>query len=207
VLRQNLLLSIMAAIGVVGLGISVYLTTIHYTHTPPVCTVTGIINCANVLKSQYSVIPGTGSASTGIPITFAGGLWFVVSGVLAVLGLVAAYRDQPEPNRLRLIQLLWSAVGMLFVLNLVFDEIVRLHNICEWCTVVHILTLATFMLAWYRFASPESETYDTVRDYRQPAHPAKGPRTGSSHGYALPRSVRSRAVSGHTAAKTSRRRG
>src|SRR5215469_15426572 len=94
VLRQNLMLSTMAVIGVVGLGISIYLTTIHYTHTAPVCTVTGIINCANVLKSQYSVIPGTGNASTGIPITFAGGLWFVVSGVLAVLGLVAAYRDQ-----------------------------------------------------------------------------------------------------------------
>src|SRR5215469_4397311 len=84
-LRQNLSLSIMAAIGVVGLGISAYLTTIHYTHTAPVCSISGLINCANVLKSPYSVIPGTGNASTGIPITFPGAIWFVVSGVLAVL--------------------------------------------------------------------------------------------------------------------------
>jgi uncharacterized membrane protein len=206
VVRRNPLLSTMVAIGVVGVGISIYLTTIHYTHTAPVCTVTGIINCANVLKSQYSVIPGTGSATTGIPITLPGGVWFVVSGGLAVVGLVAAYRDRPEPNQLRLAQLLWSAAGLLFVFYLVFDEIVQLHNICEWCTAVHILTLITFMLAWYRFASPQSEMNDVGREYRQPAHPVKGPRTGSSHGYALPRSVRSRAVTGHTTAKASRRR-
>ena len=63
-MRRNPLLSPKVALGVVGLGISIYLTTIHYTHTAPVCTVTGIINCASVLKSSYSVIPGT-----SIPIT------------------------------------------------------------------------------------------------------------------------------------------
>jgi uncharacterized membrane protein len=206
VLRQNPLLSIIAAIGVVGLGISIYLTTIHYTHTAPVCSIGGIINCANVLKSPYSVIPGTGNATTGIPITFPGGLWFVVSGGLAVVGLVSAYRGQPEPERLSLIQVVWAGGGLLFVFYLVFDEIVRLHNICEWCTAVHILTLITFMLAWYRFASPGSERYDTAREYRQPAHPVKGSRTGGVHGYALPRSVRSRAIAGHTPAKAGRRR-
>jgi uncharacterized membrane protein len=207
VLRRNLLLSIMAAIGVVGLGISIYLTTIHYTHTAPVCSIGGIVNCANVLKSPYSVIPGTGNATTGIPITFPGGLWFVVSGALAVVGLVSAYRDRPEPGRLRLIQLLWAAGGLLFVFYLVFDEIVQLHNICEWCTAVHFLTLITFMLAWYRFASPESAAPASAPEYLRPAHPAKGPRTGSARGYALPRSVRSRATSGQTPAKARNRSG
>jgi uncharacterized membrane protein len=207
VLRQNLLLSSMALIGVVGLGISIYLTTIHYTHTAPVCSIGGIVNCANVLKSPYSVIPGTGNATTGIPITFPGGLWFVVSGGLAVVGLVCAYRDRPEPERLPLIQLLWAGGGLLFVFYLVFDEIVRLHNICEWCTAIHFLTLITVMLAWYRFASPESAAPATAVEYLRPAHPAKGPRTGSAHGYALPRSVRSRAASGHTPAKARNRRG
>jgi uncharacterized membrane protein len=207
VLRQNLWLTAMAVIGVVGLGISIYLTTIHYTHTAPVCSISGLVNCANVLKSPYSIIPGTGNASTGIPITIPGMVWFVVSGSLAVVGLVSAYRDRPEPKRLRLAQLLWAAVGMLFVLSLVFDEIVRLHNICEWCTAVHFLTLITFIGAWYRFASPDSAAPATAVEYFRPAHPAKGPRTGSAHGYALPRSVRSRAASGRTPAKARDRRG
>ena len=196
VLRQNPLLCSMAAIGVVGVGISIYLTTIHYTHTAPVCTVTGIINCANVLKSPYSVIPGT-----TIPITIPGMLWFVVSGALAVVALVSAYRGRPEPERLPLVHLLWAAVGLLFVFYLVFDEIVRLHNICEWCTAVHVLTFITFMLAWYRFASPGPQTHEIAAEYRRPAYPVKGPRTSTAHGYALPRSARSRAVAGHPPTK------
>jgi uncharacterized membrane protein len=27
---------------------------------------------------------------------------------------------------------------------------VRLHKICEWCTVIHVLTLISFLLAFYR---------------------------------------------------------
>jgi hypothetical protein len=131
----------------------------------------------------------------------------VASGSLAVVGLVAAYRGRPEPNWLRLVQLLWAAGGLLFVFYLVFDEIVRLHNICEWCTAVHFLTLITFMLAWYRFASPESAAPASAVEYLRPAHPAKGPRTGSAHGYALPRSARSRVTSRHAPAKARNRRG
>jgi hypothetical protein len=52
---------------------------------------------------------------------------------------------------LRQAHLLWSALGMLFVLYLVYAEIVALHSLCEWCTVVHLLTFATFLLALNRW--------------------------------------------------------
>ena len=77
----------------------------------------------------------------------------MVSGALAVVALVSAYRDRADPERLPLVQLIWAAVGLLFVLYLVFDEIVRLHNICEWCTAVHVHQFVTFILAWYPFAA------------------------------------------------------
>ncbi len=191
--RQPLLVAILAC-AAIGVGISVYLTTIHYEHVAPVCTVTGIINCSNVLKSRFSTVPGT-----SLPITIPGMLWFLLSGALALLGLAAAWRGKEEHARLRLYQVLWSAAGMLFVLYLVYAEIVQLHNICEWCTGVHILTLVTFILAWYRFAEQGRVAAETT--YGSPKAPAdrnrKAVSVNSSHavrGYALPRSVRSKAA-------------
>jgi uncharacterized membrane protein len=206
--RQSLLVGIVAC-AVVGLGISVYLTTIHYEHVAPVCTVTGIINCANVLKSRFSVVPGT-----GIPITIPGMFWFVISGGLALVGLFRYWRGEDEPARLRLVQLLWSAAGLLFVLYLVYDEIVQLHIICEWCTGVHILTLVTFILAWYRFSELGRTQVEAAR--RSPgARPAieKSRKAASvngtraAQGYALPRGVRSKAAGGRRSGSSRPSRG
>jgi uncharacterized membrane protein len=189
--RHQPLLVAMVAIALVGVGISIYLTTIHYAHVAPACTVNGIINCSSVLKSRFSTVPGT-----TVPITIPGMVWFLVSGTLAMTGLVRIWRGQDEPERLRLYQLVWAAGGMLFVLYLVYAEIVQLHNICEWCTGVHILTLATFILAWYRFTADSRAQFNSVSlaDRRgqsvreRPASDAV--RSRGTHGYALPRSAR-----------------
>jgi uncharacterized membrane protein len=199
--RRQPLLSSMVVIALAGFGIAIYLTTIHYTHTPPVCSVTGIINCSNVLKSIYSVVPGT-----GIPITIPGMLWFLVSGGLALAGLVFVRRNQDEPERLPLYQLLWSASGLAFVLYLVYDEIVRLHYICEWCTAVHVLTFVTFILAWYRFISFGRAQQVSAVEYHEPTRQAHQRRTGSVHGYTLPRSARSKSVARRSPAKAARSR-
>jgi uncharacterized membrane protein len=135
-----------ALMAVAGLAVSIYLTTVHYADVPLVCTNTGAIDCSAVTTSKYSVVPGT-----NLPITIPGMLWFVVSGGLAIYTLVLHRQRRPEPERLRLLQLLWGGAGLAFVLYLVYVEIVLVHKICEWCTVVHVLTLATFLVALYRF--------------------------------------------------------
>jgi uncharacterized membrane protein len=188
-LRRQWMLTAMAAMAVVGVGITIYLTTIHYTHTPPACSMTGLINCSNVLKSVYSVIPGT-----SIPITFPGLLWFLVSGGLALIGLISLRRDEREPERLSLYQMIWATGGMIFVLYLVFDEIVQLHYLCEWCTGVHILTFATFLLAWIRFTGSGRVEQAYTPAYREPERQAHQRRTGTAHGYTLPRSARSKSA-------------
>jgi uncharacterized membrane protein len=199
--RRQWALTAIVAIAVVGLGISAYLTTIHYTHTPPVCSVSSIINCNNVLKSAYSMIPGT-----GIPITIPGMLWFLVSGGLALFGLISIWRDEREPSRLALYQMVWATGGMIFVLYLIYDEIVQLHNICEWCTAVHILTFITFILAWYRFTGSDRVQQAYVHEYREPSHQAHQRRTGNVHGYALPRSARPKSSTRRSPAKAGRSR-
>jgi uncharacterized membrane protein len=132
------------ALALVGLAISIYLTVEHYAKIPLFCSTTGLVNCSSVLTSQYSVVPGT-----SFPITIPGLIWFVVSGGLAVWGLVAAWRDQPEPAWLRQAQQGWGALGLLTVLYLVSVEIDQVHHLCEWCTVVHLAVLATFLISLY----------------------------------------------------------
>lgn len=127
----------LSAMAVAGLAIAVYLTLTHSGSVPLVCTIGAAINCAAVTHSAYSLIPGT-----SIPISVLGIVWFVVSGALAIWAT-------SEP-RLRPAHLAWAGLGLAVVLYLIYVEIVILHQICEWCTVVHLLVIATFVVALYR---------------------------------------------------------
>ena len=74
-------------------------------------------------------------------------IWFIVSGGFAAAMLWYPAREQREPSRLRLWFVLWAGAGLVFVLYLVYAEIVQLRAFCAWCTGVHILTLVIFLLA------------------------------------------------------------
>jgi uncharacterized membrane protein len=135
----------LSSIAALGLAIGAYLTATHANAVPLVCSINSVINCASVTHSAYSVIPGT-----TIPISILGVAWFVVSGLLSLLAWRAVSSRTPEPNWLRPLHVVWAGVAVLFVLYLVYVEIVTLHQICEWCTVVHLLVVATFVLALLR---------------------------------------------------------
>jgi uncharacterized membrane protein len=124
------------AAGVVGVGISIYLTMLHYAGITPACPVSGTINCEAVLSSSYAVIAGT-----SVPTSVAGILWFGVSALLWGL-------------RFGPVHMAWSAVGLLTVLYLVFIEIVRVGAICLWCTAAHVLVVAIVMISAVVSLSP-----------------------------------------------------
>jgi uncharacterized membrane protein len=131
-----------------GVGISVYLTTVHYQHVPLICSSQGLIDCAHVLSSPYSVVPGT-----SIPISVPGLGWCVVSAILAVAVLYFGL----EQRRLLWVQFAWSLLGMLTVLYLVYVEIVRLHALCIWCTILHGLILIMFLITIFYLQRARSE--------------------------------------------------
>jgi uncharacterized membrane protein len=146
-------MAVQALLSLVGLAVAAYLTSVHYAGVPLACTKGGIVDCAAVTTSTYSVIPGT-----QVPITLPGMLWFVVNAGF----VLAAWRARGwVPPRLVVAHAAWGALGLLTVLYLVFVEIVRLHKICEWCTVIHVLTLISFLLAFYRL----QQIPDTVGEY------------------------------------------
>lgn len=123
------------ALWLVGLAVSAYLTFEHYTaSTTLVCADTGVINCANVTTSKWSYL-------FGIPVALLG-LLYNVGGTLFAF-VIAPRRPA---GRVRVAGTLYTGAGLLFVLYLVWAELVMIGQICSWCTVVHVVTAVLFMI-------------------------------------------------------------
>ncbi len=123
-------------LSIVGLGISFYLTLVHYAHVTLVCPLHGtLIDCAAVVQSPQSII-------LGVPIAVWGMVWFVLAAVFASLAL----RADP-PSWLRPLTLGWSIVGLLSVLYFLYLELDVIGHLCIWCTTAHVLVLAYFVCA------------------------------------------------------------
>lgn len=121
-------------LSICGFGVATYLTVAHYSHTPLVCSDKGFVNCENVTKSAQSVF-------LGVPVALWGLLFFV--GMIAV-NLPVAWRS--SDRRIHALRLAMTVVGMCFVLYLVSAELLIIKNICLWCTSVHVVTFALFVL-------------------------------------------------------------
>lgn len=131
--------AVLGAIGVAGVAISIYLTTVHYAKAPLVCSSTGVVNCERVLSSGYSSV-------FGVPISLGGIVWFAV---LAALGLATLLRT-PEPLWLQPAQVAWGFLGLLTVIYLIGVEALALGVLCAWCTALHVLIVAALLLAIVR---------------------------------------------------------
>jgi len=127
-------------LSVIGIGIALYLTSVHYETAPLLCSTSGFIDCGRVINSAYSLIP-----LTDISITIPGLFWSIIMGIIA---LVLALGISPF-HRLLLerIQVWVEIPAALAVLYLLYAEIVLLHAICVWCTAFHVVIICTFGLS------------------------------------------------------------
>jgi uncharacterized membrane protein len=123
------------AASLTGLGVSIYLTAVHYSSILLACPANSVINCEQVLSSPYGVIGGS-----SVPTSAAGIAWFAVSALIAA-GLLAGREG------LARVQMGWAALGLLTVLFLVYVEIVQLGAVCVWCTAAHLLVLLIFLVS------------------------------------------------------------
>lgn len=122
------------AISIAGIGISIYLLIVHYQPSALVCTNSGVVDCQKVLTSPQSVI-------FGIPVPIFGLAFFL--GMTA-MSLPGAWRSTSVwLARARLVSVV---VGMGMVIYLISQEALVLHVICLWCTGVHVLTFAMFLI-------------------------------------------------------------
>ncbi len=149
-------------VALLGVGDAAYLTVEHFSGTSHLagCKAGGVINCAKVTTSAESHF-------LGMPVALLGLIYFV----LAIPFLLPAAWRTPD-RRVRVFRQLCAVGGLGFVLWLVYAEFVKIHNICEYCTGVHILTLILFVLITYGTLvtaplpglGPDEDTHDEQAD-------------------------------------------
>ncbi len=124
-----------AILVVLGLADAAYLTLTHFSeHVRLACADSGTIDCAKVTTSPQSYI-------LGVPVAVLGLAYFLIAAVLCA---PPAWRA-PEPL-VRAARLAWAIGGVGTVVYLVYAELFEIDAICLWCTLVHVVTIALFVV-------------------------------------------------------------
>lgn len=126
------------ALAVLGLGIAVYLTYVHYAGIESVCAIAH--GCEKVQTSEWSTF-------AGVPVALLGLLGFV--------GILAALIVDGEPGRLAAVTFTW--IGLAFSFYLTYREIFSIKAICIWCTTLNGILVILAVLTTIRFLRAEQE--------------------------------------------------
>ena len=130
-------------LSLLGLGLSVYLTITHYTDSAPAgCPVNSVVNCAKVTTSPESMIFGV------FPVAVLGLAFYVF-----MVAVNSPWSWRPGMPLIRIARLAGVITGIVFVLYLVYVELIEVNAICEYCTGVHVITFALFGLVMYSTAA------------------------------------------------------
>ncbi len=122
------------ALCAVGLALSGYTLWVHIQPSALVCVNGGTIDCQAVLTSAQSVV-------LGVPVPVFGIVFFLASGALC---LPFAWRSSDA--RVHILRLAVATVGIFTVLYLISTELFTVKKICLWCTGVHVVTFALFVI-------------------------------------------------------------
>jgi len=126
-----------------GLGVSVYLTVAHYVSPALlICSEKGLVNCAAVTTSPESIVFGV------FPVAVLGLAFYVF-----MAAITSPWAWRPSWPWIRWVRLGSVAAGMVFVLYLVYTELITLNAICLWCTSVHVITFLLFALIVFSAAA------------------------------------------------------
>jgi uncharacterized membrane protein len=113
-----------------GLGISGYLTYVHYAGIEPICAASG--GCEKVQSSSYADV-------AGVPVA--------LLGLIGYAAILVAVLLPGEPARMAASSM--ALVGLGFSLYLTYLEVFEIDATCQWCvgsavvmTVLAVLTAA-----------------------------------------------------------------
>ena len=140
-------------LSLLGLGLSIYLTIGHFRGAQFLaCSDSGVVNCAVVTTSAQSYF-------LGIPVAVLGLVNFVIMVIMN-----SPWGWRAKNYWVHVARFVLVMVGMAFVLWLVSAELLIINHICLYCTGVHIVTFALFIvlvnvspaqLGWVKSASSE----------------------------------------------------
>jgi uncharacterized membrane protein len=124
----------MLVIATLGLALTIYLTYVHYSGTPPLCSTTHN-TCLKVQTSQYAEL-------AGVPVALIG-----LIGYVTILGSLLA----PDREQTRFATTALALVGFGFSAYLTYRELFSLHEVCEECVTSAVMMTVIACLAIWRF--------------------------------------------------------
>jgi uncharacterized membrane protein len=137
------------ALSAAGLALSVYLTIEHYTAPGTLaCPANAAVDCEQVTTSDQSTL-------VGIPVALLGVVFFTAALALC---LPMVWR-RPDP-RLWRIRIGVAALGLAFVLYLIFAELFLIEALCLWCTAVHLVAFGLFAVVVLATAKADPSPFD-----------------------------------------------
>jgi uncharacterized membrane protein len=126
---------IVAALALAGIFISLYLTLYKL-------GVIGELSCT--IGSCETVNTSKWSKFLGLPVAAWGLLFYLDVFVIAVVGTVARFEDEPL---ISIVLAAEAAVGVLFSAWLTYLELGLIHAICIWCVTSAVIVTVIFLVS------------------------------------------------------------
>jgi len=127
---------------VIGFGVSLAAATVHYhllfdPSYRSFCDVSARVSCTEVYQSRFSTFQG-------IPVAIFGALWFVVAGLLSIIGLTArpAVRES-VPGYLFVL----STLALAVVLYLGYASFFVVKAVCILCLATYAAVIGLFVVS------------------------------------------------------------
>ncbi|MGC9132906.1 MAG: vitamin K epoxide reductase family protein [Nanopusillaceae archaeon] len=134
---------IFSIIGIFSSSIVLYIY--YYLHiAPPLCTnisspFPGVtIDCIKVLSSKYAELFDE-------PLDFLAIIWFIINIILV---LIYNYSRNYDKIIFRFL-MYWRFIGLLIIPYLIYIEFFILKAVCLYCTIMHIMIIADFIVVTY----------------------------------------------------------
>ncbi len=162
-LNVRLVRTAIFGLSVAGLGVSGYLTYVHYAVIEPLCVFNA--KCDVVLASSFAQI-------WGVPLALLG---LVMYATVLAFSLMARRRDSAWQHLVALGLYGVTLTGMVFTVYLYYLEIFVIHAFCSWCVISSVILAGIFILAVINFTA-------TGRNLRQTGPPRHFRITGITAG-------------------------
>ncbi|HYI24488.1 MAG TPA: vitamin K epoxide reductase family protein [Thermomicrobiales bacterium] len=120
------------ALAVAGIGVTAYLTWVHYDIDALVC---GVGDCLEVQASEYSEL-------LGIPVAILGLGMYVAVLVLSL----ARGRHPGHATTITTALFVITLIGTLYSAYLTWIEVYEIEAICQWCVASAIITTLIFVV-------------------------------------------------------------
>jgi len=127
--------ALLLVLAVAGLGISGYLTYVHWAHASVACG--GLGSCDLVNNSEYAEF-------AGVPVALLGALTY-----LALIATALAWLWWRPPGLAWPVTVFWglSLFGVLYSAYLTYVELFVLEAICVYCVVSAAIILTSFLIS------------------------------------------------------------